>query len=528
MPESRIIKAQRNIITSLFQTFLNLLLTFVSRVIFVKVLAASYLGINGLFTNVLNILSLADLGIGTAMMYRLYKPIAESDTGKISALIAYFRKMYLCIAAAVLTMGLAMLPFLNYIIRLEKPVPYLEWYYILALLNVVISYLFVYRTTLLAADQKSYILNKYIMLFRIVTFVVQVTVLLVFKNYFLYLLSALVISFISNFTQNAVTLKLYPYLREKAERLDHQEKELIKKDIKATFLYKACGTVQSNTDNILISSFVGTVFVGYYSNYSLVITSVVSIITLVFNALKASIGNLIASNDTSQKEKLFLFNVLELINYWIISFCSICFICLFPDFIKIFFGSEYILELSIVIMVVLNFYTSNIRQTIWVFRETTGLFHETRYVTAVTAVINIFLSLILGYFWGMGGIIAATVIARMLYAWWKEPIVLFHKFFHQSAKVYYITYIARICLCVVSCFFTYLMCNILLINNVYIHFLINILICCVVPNVIFFICYFRTPEFHYIEEKIIKPVIVDTLRHVFSILFKRVQTLWRR
>lgn len=507
MSESRMKKAKRNIMTSLMQNILNLLLTFVSRIIFVRILDASYLGINGLFANVLNILSMADLGIGTAMMYSLYKPIADEDKIKIGALIAFFKKLYLIIAMSILVMGLAVLPFLNYIIRLEAPVPYLEWYYIIALLNVVVSYLFVYRTTLLAADQKSYILNRYIMIFKVITFVVQIVVLVLFNNYFLYLISALGINFISNFCQNQITLKNYPFLREKPCRLEDTEKRRIGRDVKATFLYRLCGTVQNNTDSILISVMVGTVFVGYYSNYLMIISAVISIITLIFTSLKASIGNIIASNDKGQEEKLFLFNVLEMVNFWMIGFCSVCFICLFSDFITIFFGVEYVLHISVVVMATLNFYTNNIRQTIWVFRETTGLFYETRYVTAVTAVLNLGLSLLLGLLFGMEGIIAATVIARMLYAWWKEPLVLFGRFFERSAKTYYRIYIKRVCLCIVVCFVTYSLCNLFFVENIYLHFITNILVCCIVPNAIFLICFYKTPEFHYVGEQIIDPVI---------------------
>ena len=498
MAESRMEKAQKNIVMSVMQNALGILLTFVSRVIFVRILDVSYLGINGLFTGILNILSLADLGMGTAMMYSLYKPIAEEDTKKITALISFFKKIYLAIAVVILITGIAILPFLDYIVKLEKPVPNLEWYYILALINVVISYLFIYRTTLLSADQKNYILSKYNMIFRIVTFVTQMIVLILFKNYLLYLLSELIVKFIGNLYQNFVTIKIYPYLKERSRELDQGEKKGIWRDVKATFLYKISGTIQSNTDNILISIFVGTVFVGYYSNYTMIITAVVSILTLVFTSIKSGVGNLLASKGTSQKDKRFLFDVINLFNYWGISFCSICFVCLFQDFIEIFFGKEYTLNLSVVAVIVINFYTSNIRQTIWLFRETSGIFHETRYITAVTAAINLFLSLLFGYLWGMTGIVAATVIARMVYAWWKEPKILFHKLFGEGARKYYVTYIKQICLCIFLGFVTYIICDLMPSRNIMMHFIGSIIVCVVVPNAILYICYSKSPEFGYV------------------------------
>ena len=345
------------------------------------------------------------------------------------------------------------------------------------------------------------------MIFKIIAFFGQIGVLLGTQNYFLYLLTALVVSFIGNVFQNAVAIRMYPYLKEKAVNLDNWEKVRIGRGVKATFIYKVSGTIQGNTDNILISIFVGTVYVGYFSNYSMVITAIVSFITLVFTSIKSSIGNMIASNNTSQEEKLFLFDVLEMINFWIIGFCSICLFCLLQDFIGSFIGKEYLLDITVVVVAILNFYTSNIRQTIWTFRETTGLFHETRYITTITAIINLFLSLILGYNWGMAGIIAATVIARMIYAWWKEPMILFHKFFHKSPRKYYLSYIKRMCLCMCVCAVTYKICNVISTKNIYVKLVSDMGVCCIVPNIIFYWCYFKTKEFQYIRERLIKPVI---------------------
>ena len=502
MAESRMEKAKKNVITSVMQNALSILLIFISRVIFVRILDASYLGINGLFTGILNILSLADLGMATAMMYSLYKPIAEEDTKKITALILFFKKVYLAIAFAILVIGFAVLPFLDQIVKLEEAIPHLAWYYILALLNVVCSYSFTYRTTMFSADQKSYILSKYIMIFRTITFTSQIIVLLIFKNYFLYLLVELIVKFIGNLYQNYIAVKTYPYLKGNSHELAQGEKKRIWRDVKATFLYRIAGTVQSNTDNILISVFVGTIFVGYYSNYAMVITGIASILSLVFTSIKSGVGNLLASEGTSQKDRRFLFEVLDLVNYWAVSFCSICCVCLFQDFIEIFFGEKYILNLFVVVMIVLNFYTSNIRQVIWVYRETSGIFHETRYITAVSATINLVLYLLFGYIWGMTGIVAATVIARMVYAWWKEPMILYSKLFGESAGKYYFSYIKQVCLCIFSCIVTYTICHLFPKENVTAHFIWSILVCIVIPNVILYVCYFKEPEFDYMWKRL--------------------------
>ena len=507
MESSRLRKSSINVIASLLQNLINVFISLGSRIIFVKILNASYLGIIGLFTNVLSILSLADLGITTAMMYSLYKPIAENDTSKIRDLVYFFRKIYLIIAMVVFVLGIIIVPLLPYIIRLEEPISGLNGYYVLALLNVVISYLFVYRTILLTADQKNYILSIYTIVFRIITFVGQTIVLIIFKNYFLYLFTSLIITFFGNLVQNNVTLKRYPYLKGKANKVSTEIRKKIFDNVRDLFIYKICGTIQSNTDNILISVMVGTIYVGYYSNYILIISTITTLINTFFSSIKASVGNLVASDGDNDDTKLLIYWVLEFINYWIVAFCTICFVCLFSDCIELFFGKEYLLSFPIVIAIVLNFYTSNIRQTIWTYRETTGIFKETRFITAVTAIINIFLSLILGHYWGIFGIIIATVIARMIYAWWKEPKVLFENYFKQQSSLYFKKYISRCVITVIVCFVTWFVCNSINIKTLEIKFALKICVCAILPNVLMVVIFFGSKEFKYLYYRIFVPII---------------------
>lgn len=503
---SRVEKTKKNIVASVIQNIINILIALVSRVIFVHILDSSYLGINGLFTNILNILSLADLGMTTAMMYHLYKPLAENDEEAITALVTFFKKIYIGIAGVIFILGICLIPFLGYIINLPEDVPYIKIYYILALLNVVISYLYVYRTTLISADQKNYIINNCIIIFKIITFVFQTLVLVLFKNYILYLLVAVVTNYLCNVCQNKIALKLYPYLK-RTSVLELKEKKNIYEDVKSLFMYKICGTIQSNTDSILISIFSGTILVGYYSNYVLIITQIVNVVTLIFNSVKASVGNMIFSHDSKNEYDYFIFEVLELINFWIICFCTVSFFCLSKEFVEICFGQEYVLSYAIVIAICLNFYSSNIRQVIWVFRETTGIFTETKYITAVTAILNIILSIILGYKLGMFGIIIATVLARYLYAWWKEPMILYSIFFKKSSKLYFEKYVSRILITVIITGLTWLITEIISIDNILISLIINMMVCIIVPNIIIFLLYYKTDEFQYIKQKVIVPML---------------------
>lgn len=505
MNESRLKNTSKNLIYAIVFQIVKLVLVFANRIIFVQKLGAEYLGVNGLFSNVLGVLSLADLGMTTAMMYALYEPLAHRDESKIRKYMNYFRKIYNIIGLVVAVGGILLLPFLKYLINLPSDMPNIYLYYILLLINTAISYLFVYKTTLISADQKMYILNKYDTIFQFILFILQAVVLLLTNSFSLYLICNILCTFLSNIFKVRKTESVYPYLKEKEQlELSKEEKKSIFENLKSLFLYKIGGVIQNNTDNILISVFVGTISVGYYSNYCTIILAVQSFLTMIFTSLKASIGNYIVNK--SKEEQLRMFNILEVCNFWIVSFCTICFMILIPDFINICFGKDYILGFGLLVCVSLNFYTSNIRQTIWTFRETTGIFNKTKYITLVTSALNIVLSVIFGYKFGLIGIVGATIISRLLYAWWREPMILFGEYFKTSPKNYYFTYIKRLIFMILIFICANAICSIIPQNNIYFAFLLKCVICIFIPNIIIFIVFYKTKEFQYIKSNLKKLV----------------------
>lgn len=503
MSQSRIKNTSRNFIYAVILQIVKIALMFIVRIVFVYKLGEEYLGVNGLFTNVIGILSLADLGITTALMYSLYKPLAENNEQKIKEYIAYFRKVYYVIALIITVLGLAIIPFLKYLVNLPSEMPDIYLYYILLLANSIISYLFIYKTTLLSADQKMYIINRYDIIFQFILSIMQIVVLVFWKSFIGYLVSNIVCTILSNIVKAKKTDEIYPYLKQNSQTtLSKQERKQIFSNLFSLSFYKIGGIIQTNTDSIITSIFVGTVAVGYYSNYSTIILSVTTFLTMVFTSLKASVGNYLVFK--KEEEQLKLFNMLEVYNYWLVAFCSICFIVLIPDFINICFGEDYILSFAVLIWAVLNFYTSNIRQSLWTYRETMGVFKKTKYVTIITAIINIGLSILLGYFFGLAGIIAATVIARMIYAWWKEPLVIYKDYFKSSSMPYFITYIKRLTLLFGITAIVYLLANIISVDNIYIQFLLKCLICIIIPSIIFFIIYKNSEALSYLKSNLLK------------------------
>lgn len=501
--ESRTVNSSKNLIFSFILQFSKIFLLFVNRIIFVKILGASFLGINGLFSNVLGLLSLADLGMTTAMMYCLYKPLAINDEKVISQYMNFFKRVYNLIAAVVTIVGVILIPFLKYIVNLPSNMPYIYLYYILLLINTSVSYLFVYQTTLATADQKNYILNKYDIIFQYILFVLQIIILIVTKSFTLYLAINVICTLLCNVIKVNITQKLYPYLKENNnEKLSLNERKKLFTNLGSLFLYKVGSVIQTNTDNILISIFVGTITVGYYSNYNTIIFSITTFLTMIFTSIKASLGNFVV--EKSQKEQLVLFNILETLNFILVGFCSVCFIVLIPDFIRICFGNEYVLGNELLIWTVLNFYTSNIRQTLWAFRETTGIFNKTKYITLITSAFNLILSVIFGKIYGLSGIICASVVARMIYAWWREPLITFNIHFKSSPKLYFINYIKRLILISFICVINLYINSLINVGNIYFNFFIKAVVCAFISGVSLLLIYRKSDALIFIKDKLMK------------------------
>lgn len=380
-------------------------------------------------------LSLADLGLATSMIYSFYLPLAENDHVKLNALVSYYRKIYAKIAILISIIGIALLPFLNLVIKVDKPIPYLWLYYLISLANTVISYAFVYKTMVLQADQKNYLISKNNMVFNTVKSITQIAVILLTGNYVAYLCVQLISTFLSNFVLSRKVDETY-----KIHRFSQIESDIINKNelyinIKSVALYKFSQVVFSGTDNVLISVLVGTIWVGYYSNYNLVITSIAAMISILYVSVSASIGNVIAV-ESSQKKKI-TFDTIQMLSLLITCFSSVCLYLLLGDLITVWLGKTYVLSNMILASVIFNFYVMGVVQPIWVFREATGIFKETKYIMVIAALENLILSIILGNFSGVAGIIFATAVSRLTTYFWYEPRILFREHLKESSVGFY-------------------------------------------------------------------------------------------
>lgn len=505
--ESRTRNSIRNISVGVTSQILNLLLNFVSRTIFIKVLGVEFLGINSLFSNILLILSLADLGIDSAMIFSLYKPLATKDYPLVNALVTFYKKVYLVIASAVAIIGLSLVPFLGYLINIDQDIPNLEIYYVVFLLNSVVSYLFVYKTSVIEADQKNFLIRIYSVAFELFKIIAQSIFLILTHNYIIYLVLNVVFSLLKNATLAYQANKLYPFLSEPSQNLDGDTKHQIFENVKSMFMYKIGGVLLNNTDNILISVLLGTIWVGYYSNYYLIIAGLTSFTSILFTSISSSVGNLIASTDqdgeesNSNEKNEFIYKGLTFASFWIYGIGTICLYVLFNDFITIWLNSSFTLSISTVIAIVLNFYISGILSSTVIYRNTTGLFREIKYIFLYTAGLNLVLSVVIGHFLGLTGILIATFIARLIVNFWYEPVMLYKNYFKKNSMPYFMNQL-KYFIILFSCMFFIPYVDQFIESPSLMNFILRAVLYFVLLNGIFFILFKNTSEMNFLLSKL--------------------------
>lgn len=433
---NRTINSIRNAVFGIGNQVVNLFLNFISRYVFIRILGIEFLGVNSLFTSILSILSLADLGLSTAISYSFYKPLAEKNYKKVSQLLDFYKVIYRGIAITVLVCGLILLPFLQFIVKTEISMSSIRVYYLFFLANTVCSYLFVYKTTLLSADQRSYVSSIISSFVSAMKILLQILAVSIWKSYIAYLVVLVTCTILNNLICVWQVSKIYSFSEYKNNKLSKNEKSGIIKSVKAVFLYKLSGILINSTDNILISTLVNTVAVGYYTNYNMIVTTLQNFIGTFFGAFTASIGNLI--NNDGKEKSYSVFRTLQLCSFWLSGIICLDYYLLINDFIKIWIGEQFVCESDLLIAIALNFYLSIILQPLWSYREATGLFMKIQKIMFTCAIVNLILSVCLGIFYGTAGIIIASSIARITTYYWYEPKLLFNEHFKQPVKPYFI------------------------------------------------------------------------------------------
>lgn len=439
--ESRTVNSIRNTFFSIVGQTFSIVLSFVVRFVFIRTLPTEYLGLNGLFTSVLTILSLAELGIGTAIIYAMYKPIAEHDEEKICILMKLYARVYTAIGLFVAIVGIAISPFLGSLIKDMPDIPGLTGIYFIFLFDTVASYFFAYKRSLISADQRESVLSLNHLCFIIIKSIVQIAVLITLKNFYIYLFIQVACTLCENIRVSVIVDKLYPFLKEYNGHghLSKQEKYEIIENIKALFIYKAASVFLGGIDNLVISSQIGVICVAIYSNYLMIINSLTNVINMFTASITASIGNFVATEDVQDQRKLF--ERVVFIVFLMYGFSSVCLYTLFNPFMEIYGGKNLLLSNNAIILIILNFYITGMMSPIWTFRTTMGLFIYGRWRPVISAVINFVLSMIFAKYWGIEGVLIATAISRITTNLWFDPYIVYKKGWGISPAQYYCTFI---------------------------------------------------------------------------------------
>ena len=406
----------------------TLVMQFVARTFFIHILGQQYLGLNGLFTNILTFLNFAEMGIGSAITYALYEPLATENRPQIAALMRQFKKWYQYIALIVAIGGIILTPFLPYLVH-NQATNFVNVYvaFLLALGNTVASYLVSYKRTLLIANQQGYLNTINTIGYSLVQQIVQVIFLLLYANFYLYLFIQLLFMVISNVHVSHVVDKMYPYLNDyKDERVDGNTLSYFKKNIVGMLSSKVGGIVVNGTDNILLSYFIGLDAVGLYSNYTLILNGLTNVLNQAVTSVASSVGNLAASRGSQEKQKRVFYNYYAL-STLLVLFATVGFTAFSSTFIRYWIGSRYIYTQLPLFLISLNFYFQGIRQPVITYTNAYGLYWYARYKSIFESVVNLVVSIVLIKFTGLGisAVLLGTITSNMLVNLWWEPLIVF-------------------------------------------------------------------------------------------------------
>ena len=500
----RIKNILRNCAAGFFNQLLKELLRFVVRTVFIYRLSEAFLGANGLFTSVLNMLNIAELGIGGAIAYALYKPLAEQDKEQIKSLMTMYRKAYRIIGLFILAAGLCLIPVLPWIVK--QRIAGLNFYvlYLLYLANSVVSYFFfAYKSNLLVADQKNYIVTLFSSAISIFTALAQILFLLVMPaqsaiSFYLYTFLSVLSGIVTNLFVARQVDRLYPYIKEKnIAPVPGEVRKKIVQNIQALSISRISRVALDSADSIIISmAFAsGLSIIGKYSNYTMIVAAVNSVFSMLSTSITSSLGNLLAKQDIQESKKIFY--SMDLLFKWLYGFCFICLWTLLNPFIGgIWITEDWLLSDNVVFLICINFLLNGVIFAPMKYIQAAGLYWQARYRYILSAVLNIGLSILFGVVlgWGLEGIILATTVA-LVGMTCLDPYVVFKHLFREKVVSYYFSHLCSFLGIVLTGGLTVFICQNVVPAFTLRNFVIRIFICIVVPNALWLLLLWRTKIF---------------------------------
>lgn len=510
--KSRTTNTILNFISSIGGQLLTVVLQFAVRTVFINTLSESYLGINGLFSNILSMLSLAELGLGTAILFKLYEPIAKDNYNRITILMQFYRKAYTYIGIVVGVIGLCLIPFLPNLIKdydkMEALNINVEFIFILYLFRSVSSYLFfAYKSAIIRANQKGYILNVVHYLVTTVSSIIQIILLIWLKNFVVYVFVLVFAVIVENVIYAAVANKMYPYINDKkTEKLSKDEVISVVKDCSALFLYKLNEVAIKSTDNIILSIYGGLSVVASYSNYYVLYTTIKTLFGKIYSSTAHSIGNLHTTHDEKHEYEVF-----EAVNLITVLLGGTAFVGIFvvaDEFVHLWIGDSWVIPQPFSFLMGLEIYTMAIRKLLGNYRNAMGLFQQAKYRPLAGMIVNLIVSVALVKRWGICGVLLGTIIADLTTVMWFDPIII-HKYgFRDSYAVrnYYLKNLKYIVVTLIVAVVDYLICMNFITGCGWISVIIHALICGVTVPIAMLITTFKTDENKYVRRLVMRYV----------------------
>ena len=494
----RVQSAAKNIAFGYIGNLTTQLLGFILRTVFISYLGDTLNGINDLYTGILSVLSLAELGVGTALNYSLYGPVARKDYEKIKSYMQLYKKAYRVIGLVIAVIGLAISPFLPYLVKQPQGVSVrdLTLYYFIFLFNTVSTYFVAYKYSLAYAEQKNYIQTNTITITKMITVTLQIAVIVTTRNFYLYLLTAAAVELIQKIFISWYLNRLYPYLKDKnVKKLSKEETGEVVTKTKALVFHKVGDVARLQTDSMIISAFINVTLVGFVGNYNMILNSVANFVNIIFNSVLSSFGNLIA---TESKEKQYdVFKVYRFFACWIYGFSAVGFFLLLTPFIVIWQGNEKVLAAGVVACILIDYYFKGDRIVLSNFKTAAGVFEQDKYLALIQGVVNLILSIVLVQKIGLVGIYIGTIVSGLI-ANITKPFIIYKVCFEKSVKTYFldsVKYLAVLfgILVLLTGIRQFVMPQVTILS-----FMLMFIVICVVFNGIFLLLFGRTQEFGYL------------------------------
>ena len=493
MAESRIRNTNRNILGSIVNNMVMLLLPFLVRTAIIYTFGAEYLGLNSLFSAILNMLALAELGFGSAMVFSMYKPIAENNIPEVSALLNLYRKIYRIIGSTILLVGLCLMPFLGSLIKGDPPEGMnIYILYLIFLSRTVLSYfLYAYKSSVLTAAQHQYVMTNISTILSTVSELIKIAVVLIFKNFYLYCLIAVPFAIIYNLIVNYVVNRDYPQYKCKGT-LDKAVLTDIKKRVAGLFTYKICYVFRDMFGSVVVSAFIGLAVLGQYNNYMYIYTSVAGFLNLLRTSMQASIGNSIAIESEAKNHDDFRrFHCLYM---FIATWFSVCLFALYQPFIKVWIGDSWLLDNLTMASFCLLFFIGNNGDMCMTYRHAAGLWWQDRFRPIVESIVNVTLCFLLVKPLGVLGINLSSIFCMFcINSFWASWVL--YRYYFKSYRLW--DYVKRLlfymAVFLVTAALVYFICWLMPLDGVW-RLIVNMVICLVVPPLVIYPVYHILPE----------------------------------